>query len=285
MALDRDGPNAAQIAFWDGDGGDRWVLYQETHDAMLAALGELAMDAAAIGPGLRVLDIGCGCGGSTLEIARRVGANGTATGIDISSAMLARARERARTVPRPHVTFEHADAEAHDFAPASFDIAYSRFGAMFFTNPATAFSRIGKALVPGGRLCLLCWRDARENDWAMITIDIARELVQMPPRPGPEDPGPFSFKDPERVRRILTEAGFVDIALEPLDRKLCLGADLDKAAVNVQHIGPLAGVVATAPEGVRATVSARTREILAPRVTGNGVWLASACWIVTARGP
>lgn len=283
--LDRDGANAAQIEFWDGPGGDRWTEYQEIHDGILSRLGEDVMDALAIAPGQHVLDIGCGCGGTTLEIARRVGTEGSVLGVDLSTRMLNRARERASALSDVNVTFLQADAQTHDFASSAFDTAFSRLGVMFFNDPAAAFSRIRAALKPGGRVGFLCWRDVRENAWAMATVEPARDLVEMPPRPGPEDPGPFSFREPERVKRLLTEAGFANIALDPLDRDLFMGRSLDEAVINIQHTGPVANAVANAPEDVRAMYSGRVREALAPYARETGVSIGSGCWVVTAENP
>lgn len=283
--IDRDGANAAQIEFWDGPGGDRWTEHQEAHDGLLTPLGEAVMDALAIAPGDHVLDIGCGCGGTTLELARRVGSRGSVLGLDLSSRMLNRARERADASPGLNVTFVQADAQTHDLPPGDFDAAFSRLGIMFFNDPTAAFTRIRKALKPGGRLGFLCWRDVRENAWAMATVEPARDLVEMPPRPGPEDPGPFSFREPERVNRILSEAGFGNIALDPLDRDLFMGRSLEEAVTNIQHTGPVANAVANAPEDVQALYAERVREALTPHAEENGVLIGSACWIVTAENP
>ena len=282
-SLPEGGPNAAMIEYWNGPGSERWTRYQEPHDALLAPLGAPAMDAAGVAPGRRVLDVGCGTGATTVEIARRVGPEGAVTGVDISAPMLANARARAAAQNGLSIAFERADVETHSFAPAAFDAAFSRYGVMFFRNPATAFRNVRDALRPDGRLGFVCWREARLNDWAMVTIRAAAQHLELPDPPGPEDPGPYSFSEPERVRRILTEAGFCDIALEPLDREVSLGANLEDAVINAQHIGPVANVVIDAPQAVRDRIAEDLRQALQPYATDDGVKVGSASWIVTAR--
>jgi len=148
--LDPTGPNAEQITYWNEQGGPRWVELQEALDRQLASFGRIVMDRLAIGSGERVLDVGCGCGETSLEIGRRVGTKGSVVGADISTVMLERARERGRGVA--NVEFLVADAQTHAFAPASFDVVFSRFGVMLFADPRTAFATLAHALKPGGRL-------------------------------------------------------------------------------------------------------------------------------------
>lgn len=277
-----DGPNAAQAEYWSGPGGERWVRHKAPHDAMMAPLTGRVLGAMAFAPGERVLDIGCGSGTTTFEIARRVGPAGSVTGIDISAPLLALAREQAAAAPDLPTAFEAADAETHTFAPASFDVAFSRFGVMFFRNPATAFANVRGAMTGGGRLGFVCWRAVRENSWAGVTLDIARRHLELPPPPGPEDPGPYSFRDAERVRRILTEAGWSAISIEPLDAEAPMGADLEKGVANCLTMGPIANQVVAAAEAVRTAIAADLRKALPDYVSEAGVVMHAACWLVKA---
>src|SRR5881628_2723223 len=161
------------------------------------------MERARIGAGERVIDIGCGCGDTTIALARRVGPAGLVLGIDVSAPMLARAADAAREAGVAHVRFEHADAQTHRFPAQAFDVLYSRFGVMFFSDPAAAFGNLRTALRPGGRLGFVCWQAVPENPWIAVPLEAAAQHMALPPPPAPGAPGPFSFADPERVRRIL----------------------------------------------------------------------------------
>ncbi len=274
--------DADQIEFWNGPVAALWTAHQAAQDAMLAPLGERAMAAAAFAPGQRVLDVGCGCGGATLEIARRVGPAGRAIGIDVSAPMLARARERAAAEPGSRASFETADAATRAFAPGAFDRIYSRFGVMFFADPTRAFENLRAAMGKGGRLAFVCWRSVKDNPWALAPIAAAGRHLPPMPRLGPEDPGPFSFKDPDRIRRILTGAGFEAPEVTPFDAGVSLGPDLDAAVPHAQELGPASLVIAQAPPDVRSRIAADLREALSEYLTPTGVTLDAATWIVTA---
>src|SRR5437867_4470402 len=215
--------NAEQIRYWNEAAGPKWVSFQKVIDAQIAPLGERAMDRAGIAPGERVIDVGCGCGGTTIALARRVGPAGLVLGIDISAPMLERAAETARAEGLANVRFENADAQTHRLPPGAFDVVYSRFGIMFFADPVAAFANLRAALRPGGRLAFVCWQALRENPWLFLALQAAAQHLTLPPPPAPDAPGPFSLADPERVRDIVARAGFERIALEDLRTALTLG--------------------------------------------------------------
>ncbi|MGB0631131.1 MAG: class I SAM-dependent methyltransferase [Alphaproteobacteria bacterium] len=276
--------NTGQIEFWNSDHGLAWARYADTVDVMFSDITEAVLDAAGVGVGDRVLDLGCGNGGTTLAAAERVTAIGTVTAIDVSGPMIERARERVDATTLVNITCVLGDAAIYPFAEQSFDKMISRLGAMFFDDPAAAFARLGPALAPGGRVALGVWRGPSENLWAMAPVAAAKPFLEMPPRPGPEDPGPFSFADPDRVRRVLAGTGWQDVELAPLDFQIPLGRTMEDALAFVMEMGPL-----SAPLG-EVTGENRTRAIDAiTRVleenTGNDgvVRLAGACWIVTAK--
>jgi SAM-dependent methyltransferase len=174
------------------------------------------MDRLELLPGQQVVDLGCGSGRTTLELAARVGPDGEVVGVDLSAQMLARGRERAALRGAGTVEFVHADAQVHDFGAARFDAAYSRFGVMFFADPVAAFANVRRALRPGGALSFVCWQGMSGNEWMLIPGAAVAEVTgSLPPMPGPDEPGPFSLTDPARVRAVLGAAGFGSIAITP----------------------------------------------------------------------
>ncbi|HEY8616242.1 class I SAM-dependent methyltransferase [Phenylobacterium sp.] len=275
-----DAPNAAQQAYWNDAAGRTWAEMQEPLDRQLRPLGRAAMAALAPKPGERLLDIGCGAGETTLELAAAA-PGGEVVGVDISRPLLDVARAR----PAPAgVSFLEADAQAYPFDPASFDGVFSRFGVMFFADPAAAFRNIRRALKPGGRLAFVCWRSLAENP--IMTAPMAAAVQHLPPPAPPGDPhapGPFAFADPERVRGILGAAGFADVALAPHDEAIG-GGDLRTAVGLSLRIGPLGMMLRENPDK-RDVVVAAVRDALAAYEGPDGVKLPSATWIVTARNP
>jgi len=209
MAASQDpAANAEQIDYWNTGAGEIWAELQEQLDRQTEPLGREALRALAPQPGERILDIGCGCGQSTLQLAERVGPGGEVVGIDISRPMLEVARGRAVAVASDRVEFLEVDAQTGDLGRGRFDAVYSRFGVMFFGDPAAAFANIRAALKAGGRMAFVCWRPMAENPLMRAPMQAAAPLLPPMPPPDPLAPGPFAFADPERVRRILTEAGF-----------------------------------------------------------------------------
>jgi SAM-dependent methyltransferase len=284
--MDATGPNAEQITYWNEHSGPKWVARQALLDAQLASFGEAAIEAARVQAGERVLDVGCGCGDTTLAVARRVGAGGRAVGVDLSAPMLARARERAAAERLANAEFLQADAQTHPLAPASFDAVVSRFGVMFFADPTAAFRNLRTALVPGGRLAFACWQSLPENPWMLVPVMAAAQHVPLPPPPAPGAPGPFSFAERARVEGILSGAGFADVEFRTFAPEMTLGGEvgLDGAVEFLIQLGPMAAALreANRPELLPA-VTAAVREALAPYVTPRGVVMASKAWIVTGR--
>ena len=275
--------NADQIEYWNGAGGQRWAARQPVHDILLQPIADLLIDRAGIRPGERVLDVGCGSGSTTFAFARTVGPSGHVMGIDISAPMLARARE-VTPVGAP-VEFVLADATIHSFAPENFDLLASRFGVMFFADPALSFANLRRAMRRSGRLAFACWREPRQNPFFMLPLQAVYQHVPKMPQVGPEDPGPFSFASEARVRRILSSAGFSGVAMEPCDLALdvAVGGGLDAAVRSALEIGPSARALADQPPEVVAAAAQSVREALTPFVKGETVPLDGAIWIVTAR--
>lgn len=266
--------NADQIAFWNGDAGSKWASGQDRLDAMLADVSTTLIKTASPAKGEHVLDIGCGCGDTAIAVA---GLGATVTGIDISKPMLARAKQRA-----PNLTFLEADAASHRFTP-EFDLLVSRFGVMFFANPDAAFANMKTALKPGGRLVFACWRSPRENEWVHISMAAIRPHVPQQAQLGPEDPGPFSFADLARVRRILTFAGFDQITIRPVDMAMRLGDTLDEALDHTLSFGPVSRSLTEASPSERENAVRALREAYTPFATRKPFTLGGAIWIVSAK--
>jgi ubiquinone/menaquinone biosynthesis C-methylase UbiE len=275
--------NADQIAYWNGPGGQSWADRQAVQDILLAPILDILIDRAKPKTGERVIDIGCGSGATTIAFAEKAGPSGHVLGIDVSGPMLERARQRA--TPGMSLEYALADATVYAFEPASFDLLASRFGVMFFADPAVSFANMRKALRSSGRLAFICWRDPRENPFFMAPLQAAYKHVPKLPQQGPEDPGPFAFASEERVRRILGAAGFQDVEMEPCPLSLdaAIGRGLDAAVQGALEIGPASRALQDQPPELRAAAAASIREALAPFVKGNSVLLPASIWIVTAR--
>lgn len=275
--------NTDQIAYWNGPNGQRWTDRQAEQDVLLAPVSKALIDRAAAKAGDRILDVGCGCGSTSIALAEQVAPSGFVLGIDISGPMLARARELApKGAP---VDFALADATVYPFDPESFDLLVSRFGVMFFAEPAVSFANLRRALRPSGRVAFACWREPRENPWMMAPLQAIYQHVPKLPPQGPEDPGPFAFASEARVNRILGEAGYKSIEMEPvaLSLDIAIGRGLDAAVQAAMQIGPGSRALDGHPPETRAAAAKSVREMLTPYLRGQSVALAGSIWIVTAR--
>jgi SAM-dependent methyltransferase len=277
--------NAAQAEYWNRTAGQRWTDRQEEQDLVLRPISDRLIAAADAKPGQRVIDVGCGCGATTIDFAARVMPGGEVLGLDISEPMLARARERApSTLP---ARFVLADATVYDFEPAWANLAVSRFGVMLFADPARSFANLRQGMKSGGRLAFACWREAKQNPFFVVPLREAKKHAPPQPETNPDDPGPFAFADDARVRRVLTTPGFADIVVTPqdLDLDIAIGRGLDAAVTGALSIGPTSRILDGQPEAVRAAAAADIRKALSERAHGDSVPLGAAIWIVTAVNP
>ncbi len=276
-----DTPNAAQITYWNEGAGPTWAALQVQLDRQLGPLGRATEAALKPQVGERLLDVGCGCGETSLELARAVGPSGSVTGLDISRPMLEIARGRAAEAGLSNAEFLEADAQTYLLETGAYDGLFSRFGVMFFADPTAAFTNLRRALKPGGRLAFLCWRSPDQNP--IMTLPMASVAHLFPPASPPEPgaPGPFAFADPKRVEAILSGAGFSDIAITPHDEKIGAGS-LDDTLSLTLRVGPLGGMLREHPD-LRDTAIGILRETLAAHAGPDGVKLGSATWIVTAK--
>ena len=275
--------NAQQIADWNGPMGRQWAALQIDLDKVVAPFGAAALRAAAAQAGERVMDIGCGCGDTSMELAQMVGAQGAVLGVDVSQPMLEVARGRAQREGHGHLDFLEADASRVEL-PAGQDLLYSRFGVMFFEHPDAAFVQLRKALRAGGRLAFVCWRTPRDNPWAMAPLVAARKAMGATPAPAdPNAPGPFAFADEHRVRAILEGAGFSDIGLARCDAPIVLGANPQAAAERAVSFGPAARFVKEAgSEHLKTIQDAIERALAAVAAADGSISLTGSTWVVTA---
>ena len=280
--------NATQIEFWNGEAGRNWVTHDPLMETMLQPLGESVIETLAPQPGEHVLDIGCGCGHTSLSLAQRVGAEGSVTGIDISAPMLAVASHLAAesNVERTSIQFVEADAQTHALEPERYDVVFSRFGVMFFEDPVAAFANILSALRASGRLAFCCWQPRAVNPFMTVPAMAALELLPAPPEMPPRTPGPFAFEEADYVTEVLTRAGFESVAVTPLQKPLNFGRGLSLIDIveRLVQIGPIAQMVREAPDDLQQPVRDKVVDAVAPfYAEGAGITLDGQFWQVTAR--
>lgn len=273
--------NRRQIEFWNGGPGRRWVTNQEALDRVWRPIGDPAIERAAVLPGERVIDVGCGCGATTLELAARIGPSGSAVGIDISQPMLARARERAQTLGLANLAFVQADASTHQFA-GNADLVFSRAGVMFFGDPVAAFTNLRRALRPGGRIVFVCFRDRQLNPWWTVPLAAAANAIpsRAPTLKPPADL--FALADEPYLRAMLDASGFVSSVYEAINHDLVLGDDVDSATEFSVEAGPVGLLMADADHEIRARIRQAIRQSLAGHAGPAGISLRAATWIVQA---
>ena len=278
--------NSEQIAQWNGALGERWAAMQREIDRIVVPFGDAALRAAAPQPGERVIDVGCGCGDTSIEIARSVGETGAVLGIDVSEPMLEVARSRAALTNQANLSFRNGDA-SETVLPTETDLLFSRFGVMFFNQPSNAFRHLRKSLRTGGRCVFVCWRAPRDNPWAMAPLSAARTAMGVTPAPpDPYAPGPFAFADQERLHAILSEAGFDAIRVQRFDVPLSLGSTPRSAAEFAVQIGPVSRLVREVGVEHLPTILDGVERALAPLAAADGhVSLNGSTWIVSATNP
>lgn len=268
--------NDAQIEYWNGQAGETWASAQERMDVMLEPLSDQAVDKAAPQASERVLDIGCGCGATSLALAQR---GALVTGIDISAPMLARARERSAQMS--DLEFLEADAAVHPHS-SDHQLVFSRFGVMFFADPIAAFANLRTALDEQGRLVFLCWQSPAENPWVSVAGRALQPHLPVQETPDPRAPGPFAFADPDYLNDVLVQAGYHNIVLDNTRATLHLGDSLDSAMEFQGQIGPTARVLSEMEGEARESAIRAAREALSAHVTEAGLDLGAATWLVSA---
>ncbi|MEU0578374.1 methyltransferase domain-containing protein [Streptomyces griseoincarnatus] len=271
--------NTHQYEAWNGYEGRHWADHQARYDALNEPVTGPLLDAAALRVTDTVLDIGCGNGSVTRLAARRAR---HAVGIDLSAPMLERARATAEAEGLSPVTHVQGDAQVHAFEPASFDVAVSRFGVMFFADPVAAFSNIAGALRrPGGRLAFVCPQSFDRQDQARVFAAVAQH-APLPDLTAVSETGPASFADPSRVRAVLSAAGFEGIDVTPLDTEQVWGRDPSDASAFLFGWGPMRHWLRDAPEEAVGRAREAATEAFGAYATGDGVRLKMSCWLVRA---
>ena len=251
------------------------------YDAELQKHNEVLRRACRIRPNDRVVDIGCGAGQTTRDAAR-LARDGSAVGVDVSATMITRAHQLTEAAGLHNVCFEQADAGTHRFPSASFDIAISRFGTMFFADPVAAFTNIGLALRPGGRLVMMVWREHDRNEWSVL-IERALAACTDVPDASLVDPAPFSLADPTATGRILDTAGFVEASFTDVHEPVYYGTDVAAALDWVRGFTSVNDVLRRLDPASTERALELLRRTLAEHLNGQGVWLDSRAWIVTAN--
>jgi SAM-dependent methyltransferase len=269
-----------QTARWNGPAGHAWVEAQEVVDGLLKPFEDLLLDAVSAERGGRVLDVGCGTGGTTLAAARRLGAEGRCVGIDISEPMIAAARARAER-ERTQARFIRADAQDHAFEAATFDTIISRFGVMFFDDSVQAFANLHRAARSDAELRFVAWRGATENPFMTTAERAAAPLLPDLPARRPDAPGQFGLEDPSRIHRILKESGWGAIDVRPVD-VVCTLPETELVGYFTRF-GPVGLILHETDERTRAQVVETVRAAFDPYVHGTEVRFTAAGWVVGAR--
>ncbi len=281
--------NEEALEAWDGVLFDRFLQFREIVTEGLGAHGEAALAAHPPKAGDRVLDIGCGFGDTSLRIAGLVGDSGSVHGVDVAPRFIEAAQAEAEQAGAGNISYAVRDVQVTEFKDG-FDYAFARFGTMFFANPVAAMRNVRKALVPGGRLCMVVWRRKLDNDWLHRAETVVEEFVEEPEETDEPTcgPGPFSMANADTVSDILLNAGFTGVELRRCDIPILIGRDLDHAVEFVTAIGPAGEVIRLAgeeAEKVRPRIEAALREALVEFEGPDGVVADASTWIVSAAAP
>lgn len=270
--------NQSQHDAWNGDSGHRWVADADRRDRVLTPVADALLAAADLRPGATVLDIGCGCGVTAIAAADAV-APGEVVGIDLSEPMLALARSRAGN---RRITFLPADAQTHRFEPDRYDVAIGRFGTMFFDDPVAAFANIATAMRPGGRLCLATWQPLAANPWLLVPGAALLRYGDLPATAGGNQPGMFAQSDPDVVERVLSEAEWSYVHVQPTTVTLRLGADAREATDYLADTGIARAVLDTVHPDRRGEAIAAVTATFADHEGQHGVALPAGIHLVLA---
>ena len=276
--------NIKQKQFWSGAGGDVWVDKQREMDIMLNPLGERAIQGLDLSGEIKILDIGCGCGATTLEIAKAV-TQGEVIGVDISEPMLERATKTASDMMLNNTSFQVKDVQVDEMPLSYFDIAFSRFGVMFFEDPFEAFNNINHSLKDNGQLSFVCWQHASLNPWQSLSIQVIKEFLDLP-APAPKSPGPFAFEDKSYINEILTESGFRDIEIKDNQEDIVMfsGKSIREACEDYLTINPVVTeMLKNSPTELREEILEALIGKFSDFHNNEGLLFPSATWIVTAK--
>ncbi len=276
--------NEAMSDYWNGPAAVRWVEAQQRYDQMLDPVSDPMLEVLDPRPGQRLIDVGCGAGSVTLQVARRLDGDGLVTGFDLSRQLLDLAATRVESEGLDAVVeLVEGDAQVHPFPPDELDAVTSRFGVMFFADPTAAFANLARATRPGGRLAMTIWQPRAANEWMEAPMAIAARAVPEPPT-DPDAPGPWSLGDPDRTRSILTDAGWRDVELTPSTGGLLVGGPgtFEESIEFVVERGTVSSLLGDSGPEIVEQVRASLVDELAPFHDGTGLRLGYAAWLVTA---
>ena len=277
--------NIDQKKFWSGKGGDVWVQRQQAMDTMLRPLGEAALQKLELNEDTNVLDIGCGCGNTTLSIAEKIKPTGRVTGLDISEPMLQRARESARELSLENTSFQCVDVQTEDIGVNSFNAAFSRFGVMFFEDSIAAFTNINKSLVSGSPLSFVCWQSPIQNPWQSLFVQEVKKFIDLP-APPPRSPGPFAFMESDYVNSILENSNFENIEIEGHEAEVNMfsGRSLSDSVNDYISINPVVSeMLKDASNELKQEIIHSAIEVFSPYYSDKGLIFPSSTWLVTAK--
>lgn len=276
-------PNRVQADYWTNEGGPSWVRHERMYERMLAPFDDALLAALDPSSAMRVLDVGCGFGVTSLAFADR---GASVHGVDLSPPMIERARERAATTGSS-ATFAVADVQI-DALGGPFDAVVSRFGVMFFDDPVQAFTNMAATTIADGRLGFVCWQPMEANPWMTLPSMVVRDLLDDPP-PAPSGPmpgpNPFAFGDADHVRSVLDGTGWRAIDIAPCTPTIDMGGDdgVDGAVAQALNGSAVKMLLAAGDESVRTRAEEILTERFAPHVHEGTVRMPSAAWLVTAR--
>lgn len=277
--------DALKTEDWAGAMGAKWLANIDRFESMIAPVGEAFLKRAAFRPGERVIDIGCGGGGTSIAIGAAVAPDGAVTGLDISPDLIAFATTRAATAGAANVSFVEADASVATPPGAPFDRLFSRFGSMFFAEPGAAFGNLRSLIRAGGRADLAVWAPARDNLWIAAMMGVLGRHLDLP-APVPRAPGPFALDDPDYIRELLGGAGFVDIDIAAWDGMQQVGgagSSPESAVAFVLEALSFGDLLAEAGPATQAAVSAELIALFAQHDGPDGVAMPARAWFVSAR--
>lgn len=279
-----DSSNQEQVEFWNGPTGEMWVKVDDDNERHLSPFGDVALMVASATPGEKVLDVGCGCGATTLQLGKSVAETGDVAGIDISAVMLERAIERACAAKRTNVSFHRIDAQSARFDNQNRDLVFSRFGVMFFANPVAAFANIRSALRHDGRIVFVCWQVPKANLWMSLPNRAALDFFGLTPPPH-DAPGPFSLADPDRIQEVLSDGGYSNIEIEGVSRqfRLAVGQSTDGWVHERLQMGLVGDFYRASDNSTQSRARRAVAAMVQPYEVDDGLEMSGAAWVVSAR--
>ena len=281
--------NEEAVEAWSGVLFDRWARYRDVLAVSIHEFSDVAFDLCRPQPGERALDVGCGLGETTRSLAELVGPTGEAVGIDAGERFVETAAAEAAEAGASNVSYMTGDVQVADMG-SGFDLAFSRFGTMFFASPVAALRNVRSSLRPGGRLCMVVWRSKLANEWLYRGELVVEKYLERPEETDEPTcgPGPFSMANADTTSDIVTAAGFTDVSLRRCDISYLMGRDMDQAMEVVMAIGPAGELIRLAKddaEKIRPQLERELREAYADLEREDGVWAEASTWIVTGVNP